>query len=141
MDRRAFLAASAALPVTGAVAAGLPAETTTADAELLRLGTELESAWTRERALIDSKTWGDTYEAAFNASSAIVDQIEQQRAHTLEGVRVKVRAVMWCHQGEEDDAEPFRLSHYQRTTDVRLAESIVLDLAEMPIAGHRLSWP
>jgi len=137
MKRRAFLAASAALPAMGAVAeavAGLPAEATTADAELLHLGAELDQAWAREKALIDSKTWGDTYEAAYNATGCVVDQIEKQRAQTLEGVQVKVRAVMWCHQGEEDDAEPFRLSHYQRTTDVRLAESIVVDLAEMSIA-------
>ena len=133
MDRRTILAAAAVLPITGAVAAGLPAEPTTADAELLHLGAELDQAWAREKALIDSKTWGDTYEAAYNATGCVVGQIEKQRAQTLEGVQVKVRAVMWCHQGEED-AEPFRLSHYQRTTDVRIAESIVLDLAEMSIA-------
>ena len=133
MDRRAFLAASAALPVTGAVAeavAGLPAETTTADAELLRLGDELDRAWAHEKALIDSETWGDTYETAYEASRAVVGQIEQQQAHTLEGLRVKARAVMWCHQGDEMDGEPFSLTENQ-TTDVRLAESIVLELVEL----------
>ncbi len=105
-----------------------------ADATLLRLGDELDRARAREKALIDSKTSGDTYEAAYNATSCVVDQIEKQQARTLEGVQVKVRAVMWCHQGEPAAAVPFRLSHYQRTTDVRLAESIVLDLAGMSIA-------
>ena len=105
-----------------------------ADATLLRLGDELDRAWAHEKALIDSKTWGDTYEAAYNVTSRVVDQIEKQQAKTLEGVQVKVRAVMWCHQGEKEDAESFRLSHYQRTTDVRLAESIVLDLAALSIA-------
>ena len=40
---------------------------------------------------------------------------------------MKAQAVMWCHQGDEMDGEPFSLTENQ-TTDVRLAESIVLDL-------------
>ena len=63
MDRRAFLAASAALLVTGAVAAGLPAET--GDETLLRLGEELDRAWAREKALIyDDGKCGNGYDAA-----------------------------------------------------------------------------
>jgi len=63
MKRRAFLAASAVLPVTGAVAAGLPADT--ADAELLHLGAELDQAWAREKALIyDDGKCGNGYDAA-----------------------------------------------------------------------------
>ena len=91
MKRRAFLAASAALPVAGVAAADLT--TDTADATLLHLGDELDRAWAREKALIDSATWGDTYETAYEASRAVVSQIEQQQAHTLEGFRVKARAV------------------------------------------------
>ena len=129
MKRRAFLAASAALPAMGAVAeavAGLQAETTTADATLLHLGDEIDRAWAHEKALIhDDGKCGDGYEAAYEASRAVVGQIEQQQAHTLEGFRVKARAVMWCQQWGQ--FEPFRLTENQ-TTDVRLAESIVLDL-------------
>ena len=63
MDRRAFLAASAALLVTGAVAAGLPAET--GDETLLRLGEELDRTWARENALIyDDGKCGNGYDAA-----------------------------------------------------------------------------
>ncbi len=131
ITRRTALAASVTLPLLPVSAY---AADTTADAELIRLGVELDRAWAHEKALIDSETWGDTYEAAYNATGCVVGQIEKQRAQTLEGVQVKVRAVMWCHQGEPADAKPFRLSHYQRTTDVRLAESIVLGLAEMSIA-------
>ncbi len=133
MDRRSFIAASAVLPVAGVAAASLPAKTASADETLLHLGDELDRAWAHEKALIDSETWGDTYETAYEASRAVVSQIEQQQAHTLEGLRVKARAVMWCHQGGEMDGEPFSLTENQ-TTDVRLAESIVLDLVGVPIA-------
>ena len=122
MERRAFLAASAALPVAGVAAADLT--TDTADTTLLHLGDELDRAWAHEKALIDSETWGDTYETAYEASRAVVGQIERQQAHTLEGLRVKARAVMWCHQGDEMDGEPFSLTENQ-TTDVRLAESFL----------------
>lgn len=103
MDRRAFLAASAALLVTGAVAAGLPAET--GDETLLRLGEELDRAWAREKALIDSKTWGDAYAAAFNARDEIVDRIEKHQAHTLEGLRVNghVQAVLTLDEWTDFD--------------------------------------
>jgi len=95
-------------------------------AELLRLGERLDEAWAHEKALIDSETWGDTYDIAFNASQAIVSQIEQQQAPTLEGLRVKARAVMWCQQWGK--FEPFSLSE-QQTTDIRLSEAIIRDLA------------
>jgi len=52
-----------ALLVTGAVAAGLPAET--GDETLLRLGEELDRAWAREKALIyDDGKCGNGYDAA-----------------------------------------------------------------------------
>ncbi len=130
MNRRAFLAASAALPVTGAVAAGLPAET--GDETLLRLGDELDRAWAREKALIyDDGKCGNGYDATYDVSSAIVDQIEKQQAHTLEGLRVKARAVMWCQQWGK--FEPFSLGE-QQTTDIRLSEAIIRDLVGVSIA-------
>ncbi|GEM_PF-3900294 len=51
--RRNILTAAAALPIlpTAALAA-LPVEAATADAELLRLGVDLDHAWARELALI-----------------------------------------------------------------------------------------
>ena len=56
ITRRAALAASATLPLLPATAL---ATETSVDAELLRLGAELDQAWAREKALIDSETWGD----------------------------------------------------------------------------------
>jgi hypothetical protein len=122
ITRRTALAGAGALPLLPATAL---ATETSVDAELLRLGAELDQAWAREKALIDSEAWGDAYEAAFNACSAIAGQIEKQQAHTLDGFRVKARAVMWCQQWGEVD--PFSLSEHP-TTDIRLAESIILDL-------------
>ena len=123
ITRRTALAASATLPLLPVSAFAAPA----ADTDLIRLGKELEGAWAREFELINSKTWGDTYEAAFNASSVIVHQIEEHQAHTLDGLRVKARAVMWCQLGA-DPNEPFCLGEHQ-TTDIRLTEAIILELA------------
>ena len=65
ITRRTALAASATLPLLPATA--LDAETS-ADAELLRLGAELDRAWVREKALIcDDGKCGDGYEAANDA--------------------------------------------------------------------------
>ena len=71
------------------------------------------------------------YEAANAASLAIVRQIEQQQAHTLEGLRVKARAVMWCHTWGK--FEPFSLGG-QQTTDIRISEAIIRDLVGVPTA-------
>ena len=135
VTRRTALAASVTLPLlpvsafatpsNGAVAADPP--TVTADAEIIGLGAELDTAWARERALGDSDDSGEAFEVAWFATAAVVAKIEQHQAHTLEGLRVKARAVMWCHQGDEMDGEQFSLSE-QQTTDIRLVESIVLDL-------------
>ena len=57
------------------------------------------------KALIDSKTWGDAYEAAFNARDEIVDQIEKHQALTLEGLRVNghVQAVLTLDEWTDFD--------------------------------------
>ena len=64
-----------------------------------RLGAKLDHACEREKAAINSKAWGDAYEATFNVMSAIVAQVEKQQPHTLEGLRVGVhrftRLVAW----------------------------------------------
>jgi hypothetical protein len=85
----------------------------TADETLLCLGEELDRAWERERKLIreENEHCDDGYNAARDASSTIVSQIEKHKAHTLEGFRVKARAVMWCHSWHK-----IRLTEH-RTTD------------------------
>ena len=135
--RRTILAGAAALPLLPAAALAAPitlpllpvselATETRADAELIRLGAELDHAWARELALIcDDGDCRDGYEAANDAATGVVRQIEQLQAHTLEGLRVKARAVMWCWQWEK--FETFSLGEHQ-TTDIRLSEAIIRDL-------------
>jgi hypothetical protein len=103
------------------------------DAELLRLGQELERAWAEERAVIaataDSYTHeADEYTDAMAAiTSAIVERVEAIRALTIDGLFVKARAIQWCR-----DSDAFERDEYEGgTTDVRLACSIADDLMLM----------
>ena len=56
------------------------------------------------------------------ASGAIVEQIEGCTATTIDGLRVKALAVLWCHGWNLEE-----LTDHQ-TTDIRLAQSILRDL-------------
>jgi hypothetical protein len=58
-----------------------------------------------------------------DATGAIVDRMIPMTARTLEGIRVKARAVLWCRG---DGSEPPDLTCY--TTEERLGDSIVRDL-------------
>jgi hypothetical protein len=106
------------------------------DAELLSLGAELDRAWAQERATFaamedrsDNES-AELMEAAYKATSAVVRQIEGLRAATLEGLHIKARAALWCHNGDpaafdgEDDLAG-------RATDTRLCFGIVGDLIAM----------
>lgn len=104
---------------TVAGAAVLPAFSR--DADLVRLGEQLRTAWTLERKLEEDGS--DGFEAAFEVCTRIVNEIEQYTATTMEGLRTKALAVLWCHSG--DMTLEFGTT---RTTDIRLAESIVRDL-------------
>jgi hypothetical protein len=96
---------------------------TTDDAELIRLGDELQKAWAHAKALEDDET--GAFEQAFQACGAIVDQIERCRASTFAGLRAKALAVHWCHDG----AEIIELSEPDhQTTNIRLAQTIIRDL-------------
>lgn len=105
------------------------------DADLIRLGEAFEAAWryeNEEYALL--KGVEQTFEneavvcasahAAADATSALVDQIMECRAVTIEGLRVKARAVCWCHAGDPIDEQSFGSDG----TDVRVAATIVRDL-------------
>jgi len=94
-----------------------------ADTHLIALGIMLERAWAEERASGGS-------EDAIDTASAIADLILRIQAKTLSGVIVKARAVAWCY-GDEEVA----FTGVARTTDMQLAESIVLDLLCMVRAG------
>ena len=68
---------------------------------------------------------------AWFATAAVVAKIEQHQAHTLEGLRVKARAIMWRHQWGK--FEPFSLGE-QQTTDIRFSEAIIRDLVGVSMA-------
>lgn len=129
---------------TTTLATDKPANILGDDALLLELGARLEAAWASERRQLSAvrvrrdvdtpkhKRDDREFEARYKATSGIVDQIEVLHAHTLEGLRVKARAISWCHSGDpvilfDDD---------QNTTDLRLTQSILNDLMRMP-AGAR----
>ena len=98
------------------------------DAELLRLGRELDAAWAHERATYArmkgsySKEADRITQAAMLATGEIVDRIEELPATTLDGFKVKARAVSWCYDGGEVDLG------FQGTTDERLANAIIREL-------------
>lgn len=126
-NRRALLGGIAIAPLLAlpALAALHP------DAEILRLGRLMEAHWEVER---QSETAGahdqnedEPVETAFHKTRQVVIEIEAATASTLEGLRVKARACLWCHSGELPTLEDFEAA----TTDVRLAVGIVRDLLTM----------
>ena len=100
-----------------------------ADAALVALGEELEAAWAATTAAYEKYRDDPSLEAgvitdvADKAAAAIVHQIEAVPASTIDGLRVKARAVQWCY-----DADPVDLAVDRSTTDLRLANSIIRDL-------------
>lgn len=121
-SRRRFLMTAPA----AAVAVGKIAHI--ADAELLHLGAELERAWERQREALKAFEGVDTPEAehiidaAWWAAYDLVEKIRELSATTLDGFRVKARAISWCHDGDRVE-----LSRH-RTVDICTAESILRDL-------------
>lgn len=110
------------------------------DAELLRLGKRLDELWAVERLAGEAhrvaKDWAtdDAFMEAVRLSGEVVDEIEDLTATTLEGLQVKVRACSWCLAGASFDDHTFgdkSILNPGPTTDVRLASSILRDLAAM----------
>lgn len=94
------------------------------DAELLALGREFEAAWENERRLVALAKTDAECDAAWAPTSAIVHRIVNMPATTMEGLRVKARAILWCGY-EEDEAGP---EMFGSNTDHRLAGTIIQDL-------------
>ncbi|WP_294534280.1 hypothetical protein [uncultured Rhodoblastus sp.] len=115
-SRRLFLAAGSAATVFGAITAAASSDS---DAALIALGRELEEAWDQENKINDSSSDEDVV-AACGATSAVVERIEAIPARTLEGFKVKARAVSWCHCGDFEG--------FGTTTDERIAARIIRDL-------------
>ena len=99
-----------------------------ADKELMDLGAELEEAWCVHGRLLKqaerqpSPDHDREFEHAANRCSKIVRKIQRAKATSLAGLRVKARAVAYCHEGR-----PRRDLGYN-STDIRIAGSIVADL-------------
>lgn len=98
--------------------------TTLHDAALLELGNRLETAWEIQQRN-DGRPGGSRTADAYKRALAILSEIERTPATTLEGLRLRVKAlaIAWCHQG----TEPFSIAP-NPTTTIRLAKSIVEDL-------------
>lgn len=123
LTRRTALAGILSAPLVSAVQAEADHHP---DAALLLLGEELETRWAllnlvaAKSMITRDKADDAAFDEAFAATSAIVDMIEQHPVRTLDGLRVKARAVLWCQGDEIVD-----LIQDQDTTDVRIASSIV----------------
>jgi len=88
---------------------------------------DLRRAWALQNSLDTSLTDEEfdagKCDAAIKACCAIAEQIEQCHATTIDGLRVKAAAILWCHSGEmKIELSP------EQTTDVRLAQSMLRDL-------------
>jgi hypothetical protein len=104
------------------------------DAEIFRLGAEIEAAWKREDELIEAAK--DTpedapehgaLEAQVDVAGDLIDQLLKLRAGSVEALQVKARAIAWCQAGSGEAItiiDPDR----KAATDMRLAQSIVEDL-------------
>jgi hypothetical protein len=103
------------------------------DAALLELSRQLEAAQAEEAAACEALDRGrsETVDAAIIPASRIVDDILAVPARSLEGLKVKARAFLWCGWKAEDiDSELFG-----STTDMQITISILRDLVAMGAAS------
>ena len=140
--RRTIMAGLAAAPVAGlpAIAGG--------DVQLLELGKQLEAAWAHQNcaySLIPDSDDNAVVEVAeqvaneaADRTSEIVDAIIDEKATTFEGLKVKARALSWCHAGDFDGIadcvgnvwwnDEGKVVKEKPTTDRLIANSILFDL-------------
>jgi hypothetical protein len=110
------------------------------DAELIRLGHEMDTAVARQAEAWATVGREDTDEAESIAVAAqrhvgtIVDQIEALPATTLDGLKVKRRAIAWCWCDEPVTAEMLA-DHPQPAADMRILAGLLQDLSAMMGAG------
>lgn len=126
--RRTLLGGGAALLALaggGAAVAKVPAPNP--DAELLRLGAELEAAWAGQDAAAELAETDEELGVVMDRAGRFVARIEHLPAYTLAGLIVKARAISWCNSGYEIDPDRF-CPYPGATTDGRIAASIVRDL-------------
>jgi hypothetical protein len=136
-SRRGFLGQIAGAALAVAAPDGMSG-TRCSDAELLRLGRLLDTAAAKEveawRVALNvlTKDANDAAERLNDSAFAIVSNIQSARAQTFEGLRVKARALAWCHGGEIDFDV---LGIAGGSTDQNLLVGMVSDLARMLTAA------
>jgi hypothetical protein len=129
-SRRAMFGAAAALLAGGALAAttahGAPAS---ADADLLRLGRELDQAAAIEAEAFERGGESDAGDVAAGYTGDIVHEIEFLTATTLlAGIKVKLRAIRWCFCDEPITAEELS-GGPEPATDMRILAGLLNDLS------------
>jgi hypothetical protein len=131
-NRRLFLAAgSAAAVFAGLKGAARAAPVAMVDGYLLSLGKELDAASENETAVLAAadglpgKEIDRLYDPARIRSKDLVEKIIATKATTIDGLKVKARALAWCHSGDVIDATSF--DSYP-TTDIKVLASIAQDL-------------
>jgi len=145
-SRRGLLTALGA----ASVAAPIPTlAATSADADLIRLGRDLDAAWAvsvaaYKAAEIEAPDYdgplSEAAEATMEAGAEIVDQIKGCTATTLSGIIVKTRAIHWCQGLTEPGAgdpilemDEFRFP--VPTTDRRILLGLLDDLTRLAGRG------
>ncbi|HEY8126157.1 MAG TPA: hypothetical protein VIF88_12155 [Methylocystis sp.] len=109
------------------------------DAELIELDAALARAWKLQDQVEGQGLPGERrdvdLEAAMASTRAIVESILAARAQTLDGLRAKCRALLWCHSGEFEGLAPAPGETFivSRTTDLQLRDSILRDLLEIAL--------
>ena len=121
-SRRLFLAAGSAAAVCATLKSAAAHEP---DAMLIRLGAELAAATENETRVLNSSAKDVDYYAAHDRTSAVVTRIIATKATTIRGLKVKAKAILWCHSDDVIDATSFS---DDPTTDIRVVTSIVQDL-------------
>ncbi len=115
------IASAAVVTPLVVVAGGPPA----AD-PITMLAAEFEAAWAASNEFFRNMpeyTSDEDYERMFRPVSDLADRIANMKATTLDGLRLKARALMWC-----DEEVGFMDGN---TTDERLARGIVHDLLNL----------
>lgn len=102
------------------------------DGPLLVLSGDFELAWLAERRVFATPGVSDeACEAAADATSAIVQKILATPADSLDGLRVKARAISWCFDGETFDPAELTNGGTGAATANRLAASFIEDVFRM----------
>jgi hypothetical protein len=103
-SRRAALSLFAGLPVLASLPAAAMMARTGApgpDDRLIDLGKQLEAARIIENKAFEVELTDEEANEAMRPSRDIVDQIEAIPARTLDGLKVKARAVDYCRTGDD----------------------------------------